>query len=107
MPLDFAIFNCLTAFPKTELYQRYYLPHVEHDFWADYITRPKPVADFMGRPWMEIENEELKKIAHKAMLEFYFRPRQLWRAVRSVKSFDQFKRYCAAGVDMLWSFLRR
>ena len=107
LPLDFAIFNCLTAFPKTELYDRYYLPHVEHDFWAEYIARPEADTAFMGRPWTSIENEKLRRIAHAAMNEFYFRPGQILRAVRSVRSFDQFRRYCAAGLDMLWSLGKR
>ena len=104
LPLDFAIFNVLTAFPETELYRKYYLPHVQCDFWADYITKPKPVEEFMGRPWTDIPDDELRRIAHGAMNEYYFRPRQLYRVVRSVRSFGQFKRYAFAGVDMLWSY---
>jgi anaerobic magnesium-protoporphyrin IX monomethyl ester cyclase len=105
LPLDFAIFNCLTAFPKTELYEKYYLPFVERDFWADYITKPEPDAEFMGRPWTDMGDQELRRLAHRAMNEYYFRPRQAWRAIRSVKSFDQFHRYCAAAWDMLISYL--
>jgi radical SAM superfamily enzyme YgiQ (UPF0313 family) len=106
LPLDFAIFNALTAFPKTELYEKYYLPLAERDFWAEYITKPEPEQAFMGRPWLDIGNEDLRRLAHGAMNEFYFRPRQLWRAVRSVGSFDQFHRYCAAGWDMAWNYVR-
>jgi anaerobic magnesium-protoporphyrin IX monomethyl ester cyclase len=105
LPLDFAIFNCLTAFPKTELYETYYLPHTGHDFWADYIRQPAPAATFMGRPWTAMPDDEVRKIAHRAMNEFYFRPRQVCRALRSVTSLDQLRRYCAAGWDMLWSCL--
>lgn len=105
LPLDFAIFNCLTAFPKTELYEKYYLPFAEHDFWSDYISRPEPEETFMGRPWTTMEDEELRHLAHSAMLEFYFRPAQIYRAIRSVGSPDQLKRYIAAGWDMLWQRL--
>lgn len=105
LPLDFAIFNCLTPFPKTELYNKYYLPFVERDFWADYITKTEPDTTFMGRPWLNIEDSELRRMAHKAMLEFYFRPKQLYRALRSIKSTDQFRRYIAAGWDMTMSFI--
>ncbi|MBU0516302.1 MAG: B12-binding domain-containing radical SAM protein [Proteobacteria bacterium] len=106
LPLDFAIFNCLTAFPQTELYERYYLPVAASDFWAEYITRSLPDARFMGRPWVSIGDAELRRMAHRAMNQYYFRPRQLWRAMRSVKSLDQLRRYCAAGRDMLWSYVR-
>ena len=107
LPLDFAIFNCLVAFPKTELYEKYYRPFVEHDFWTDYINKSEPEKNFMGRPWTDLEDEELRRIAHGAMLEFYFRPGQLFRAVRSIGSFDQFKRYSSAGLDMLWTYIRK
>jgi radical SAM superfamily enzyme YgiQ (UPF0313 family) len=106
LPLDFAIFNALTAFPKTELYEKYYLPLAGHDFWAEYIAKPEPEKGFMGRPWTDISNEELRHIAHGALNEFYFRPKQIWRAVRSVRSVDQFWRYGAAAWDMAWSYVR-
>lgn len=105
LPLDFAIFNSLTPFPKTELYEKYYLPFTQHDFWADYIARPEPTKEFVGRPWIDIPDEELRLLAHKAMNSYYFRPRQLWRALKSIGSWDQFLRYCSAGVDMLVSYL--
>jgi radical SAM superfamily enzyme YgiQ (UPF0313 family) len=107
LPLDFAIMNCLVAFPQTELYDSYYLPHVAHDFWADYISSEQPNTEFMGRPWTDMDHAQLQKLAHRAMLEFYFRPRQIRRAIRSVRSSEQFRRYCAAGLDMLWSYAKK
>jgi hypothetical protein len=100
LPLDFAIFNSLTPFPKTPLYEEYYLPCTAHDFWADYIRSPKPLDTFIGRPWIDIDDEAIARFTHKAMLEFYFRPKQVWRAIKSVRSVDMFWRYCRAGVDM-------
>jgi radical SAM superfamily enzyme YgiQ (UPF0313 family) len=105
LPLDFAIFNALTPFPKTQLYTDYYIPNVEKDFWADYIKAPKPLETFVGRPWTELTDDEVRKLSHKAMLEYYFRPGQLWRAIKSVGSMEQFIRYLRAGVDMLASFV--
>lgn len=106
LPLDFAIFNALTPFPKTALYEEYYLPKVEHDFWADYIKAPRPLEDFMGRPWTDMSDDEVRRLSHRAMLEFYFRPRQLWRALLSIGSWDQFRRYCLAGVDMVLDYIK-
>jgi len=103
--LDFAIFNCLTAFPKTELYEKYYLPHAEKDFWEDYIRRDAPAQEFMGRPWTDIPDEELRRMAHKALLSFYFRPKQILRAAASIRSFDQCRRYALAGLDMFKSYV--
>ena len=103
LPLDFAIFNALTPFPKTELYEKYYLPASGKDFWADYIARPEPAKEFMGRPWTTMTNDEIKRITHAAMNEYYYRPGQLYRAMRTVKSFDQLSRYVSAGLDMVWA----
>lgn len=103
LPLDFAIFNALTPFPKTQLYSDYYLPNTQRDFWADYIKEPTPINEFIGRPWTQLSDKEVRKMSHDAMLEFYFRPGQLYRAIRSVGSVSQFSRYMRAGVDMLAS----
>jgi radical SAM superfamily enzyme YgiQ (UPF0313 family) len=106
LPLDFAIFNCLTPFPKTQLYEEYYLPYMDKDFWAEYIKAPKPIETFVGRPWTDIEDEELRRLAHRAMLEFYFRPHQLVRAIKSVRSWEQLWRYSQAGIDMLIAYAK-
>ncbi len=107
LPLDFAIFNALTPFPKTALYEDYYLPAVQRDFWSDYIRNPRPLDEFVGRPWTELSDSRVRRMAHRAMLEYYFRPIQLWRAIRSVASWDQFWRYCRAGWDMSLGYLRQ
>lgn len=105
LPLDFAIFNCLTPFPRTALYEEYYLPHMDKDFWAEYIKSPDPNEKFVGRPWTDIQDAELRRLAHKAMLEFYFRPSQLARALKSIHSVEQFWRYARAGLDMSLAYL--
>lgn len=101
LPLDFAIFNNLTPYPKTRLYSDHYEPNVQNDFWRDYIKSPEPLQTFVGRPWTELSDDEVKRLSHRAMLEFYFRPSQIYRAVKSVGSINQFTRYMRAGVDML------
>jgi anaerobic magnesium-protoporphyrin IX monomethyl ester cyclase len=106
LPLDFAIFNCLTAFPKTELYEKHYLPRAKKDFWSDYITQHEPEDVFMGRPWTDIPDDVLRRLSHRAMNEYYFRPVQLYRAIRSVKSIEHFNRYVMAGFEMAWSYFR-
>ncbi|CAB1071666.1 hypothetical protein D1AOALGA4SA_1304 [Olavius algarvensis Delta 1 endosymbiont] len=107
LPIDFAMFSVLTAHPKTELYEKYYLPAVQHDFWEDYLANSDLEGKFMGRPWTDISDAELERLAHRATNEFYFRPKQIYRAIRTVKSMDQMKRYIAAGWDMLWNYLVR
>jgi len=105
LPLDFAIFNALTPFPKTRLYKDYYIDFVDRDFWADYIKSPKPVETFIGRPWTELSDDQIRNMTHNAMIGFYFRPTQIYRAIRSIGSFEQFLRYSRAGVDMLGGYI--
>ncbi len=100
LPLDFAIFNTLTPFPKTPLYEEYYLPATGRDFWAEYVRGQDPDAAFIGRPWINMDDDTLGRLAHKAMLEFYFRPGQMVRALKSVRSIEMIKRYSLAGMDM-------
>jgi radical SAM superfamily enzyme YgiQ (UPF0313 family) len=106
LPLDFAIFNVLTAFPKTQLYENHYLPYTSHDFWAGYLANPDMVKESAGMPWTKMSEDEIRKLAHNAMIEFYFSPYRIARAIRTVRSADQLKRYCLAGVDMLVSSLK-
>lgn len=101
LPLDFCIFNMLTAFPKTELYEKFYLPYRD-DFWRRYISLPEPDGTFAGRPWTELRHDQAKRLTRRAMIEFYFRPTALYRAIRSVRSWHQFSRYVNAGIDMLF-----
>ncbi len=107
LPLDFAIFNALTPFPKTALYEEYYLPYVDKDFWDEYIKSPVPIDEFIGRPWTKLGDNEIRDIAHRAMLDFYFRPIQIYRCLKSIRSFEQFVRYFYAGLNMIFSFLSK
>lgn len=101
LPLDFCIFNMLMAFPRTELYEKFYLPYRD-DFWKRYISLPEPDGTFAGRPWTELTRNEVRGLTRQAMIEFYFRPIALYRAIRSVRSWHQLRRYVKAGIDMLF-----
>jgi len=107
LPFDFAVFNCLTAYPGTELYEKYYLPATGLDFWREYLSKPKVEVEmeFMGRPWTELSNAEVRQLAYAAVVEYYLRPVQIWRVLRTIKSFGQIKRYLAAVWDVVWTFL--
>lgn len=104
LPLDFVQISVLTAHPRTELYTKHYLPHIPHDFWEEYLRNPALENQFIGRPWTPLSDAELERLAHKAINDFYFRPTQIVRALRWVRSFDQLKRYVAAGTDMALSY---
>ena len=103
LPLEFAAFHGLVAFPATELYEKHYMPATGRDYWAEYIASPEPPREPMGRPWTAMTDSEVRRTARRAMIRFYFRPRQIMRILRSVKSWSQLWRYAAAAWDMLWT----
>lgn len=104
LPLDFATFSCVIPLPQTQLYEKYYLSYTNRDFWCDYIRSPEPLKEFVGRPWTDLKNEELNKMAYRAFLEFYLRPIQVLRVIKSIGSFKQFFRYGRMGVEMAANF---
>lgn len=101
IPLDFCIFNIITPYPHTELYEKYYVIQTGRDFWKEYIKRDDLAMDVIQRPWTDLSREELLIMARQAMIKFYFRPIQIARLLKTVKSFDQAKRYVYAMVDMI------
>lgn len=99
--LDFAMFAKLMAYPHTELYEKFYLPETKEDFWAKFIEDPMyDEKKFIGRPWTTLTDEEIDRLATVAFKKFYFRPMQIFRLLKTVKSFDQIKRYLFATIDM-------
>ncbi|MDH4183866.1 MAG: B12-binding domain-containing radical SAM protein, partial [Nitrospinota bacterium] len=107
LPLDFIIFNRLTSFPGTELYNKYYLGMGMKDFWSEYLAMEKPPDYHLGRPWTELSEERLQEISMEFMMRFYFRPKQIYRAVKNVRSLEQFVRYSKAGVSMIQGYVSR
>lgn len=100
LPLDFCIFNIVTAYPRTKLYEEYYLKKTGRDFWKEYIKRDESSIDAIERPWTDLSREQLIRMAWEAMVKFYFRPIQYLRILRTIKSFEQVKRYMRAAIDM-------
>ena len=106
LPLDFMIINRLTAYPGTELYRKYYLGAGLDDFWAAYMGSPAPPDYHLGRPWTELTDEEVDRLTMKYMLEFYLRPKQVWRALKNIRSVEQIKRYMKAGYAVVGGYVR-
>ena len=106
LPLDFMILNRLTAYPGTELYEKYYIGAGKSDFWTEYMASPEPPDYYLGRPWTELSDEEVSKLTMKYMLEFYLRPKQVYRAIQNVRSFGQMRRYVKAGCQMFGGYLK-
>lgn len=99
--LDFAMFSRIMAYPRTELYEKFYLPKAKDDFWVNFIKDPGyDEKKFIGRPWTDLTDKQIDKLASRGMKEFYFRPIQALRLLKTIKSLEQVKRYLSATVDM-------
>lgn len=105
LPLDFATFSMVTAYPRTELYHKHYLPLVEHDFWHDFMAQKTPGAGSMVRPWTTLADDEIQLLTKQAIHEFYFRPGQIWLVARTVKSLWQLRRYTSLAWALFWNYL--
>jgi radical SAM superfamily enzyme YgiQ (UPF0313 family) len=98
---DFAMFNILAIYPKTELFDMAVARGlIAKDYWADFVRRPDPA--FRLRFWQEsFTPAELGDLLRLAYRRFYFRPRVVWRNLRSLGSLEDLKHKAAAALAML------
>ncbi len=99
--LDYVQFSKCLAKPLTPLWEQM-VKETGKDYWEDWILgketdRPLP------RPWTELSNEELDRLAKWAYVKFHSRFFFLIKATLQVKSFSEFKRKFFGYIDMLFS----
>lgn len=100
---DFAMFNILAIYPKTELFEmavaRGLMPG---DYWEQFARAPDPA--FQLRFWEEsFKPEELAALLRIAYRRFYFRPGIIWRNLRSLGGLEDLKHKASAALAMLWN----
>jgi len=93
-----AQFTRLTAFPGTELYQRY-LDQYAVDYWRQYVVNeivknPLPLVDTC------IGVQEANSLIRSAYVSFYLYP---WRIIKILCKIRQFRKSVIAFFDMLFS----
>ncbi len=98
--LDYVQFSKLTAKPLTGLWKKMVRESGE-DYWEDYILG-KVEERVLDRPWTELSNEEIDRLTRWAYVSYHSRPGFLFRMIRQVKSFDEFKRKFFAFLDMVF-----
>ncbi|HOC92276.1 MAG TPA: radical SAM protein [bacterium] len=98
--LSYAQFSKLTAKPWTLMWNDL-IQSTGEDYWKEYILGRQQEKQ-LPRPWTEISNIEIDRLTKWAYLKFYMRPKYLWKAIKSVASFTEFKRKFMALLDMLF-----
>ncbi len=97
--VDFAIFNVVMPYPKTDFYAQGMTEGLFNDFWVDFAK--KPARDFNIRYWDEIINEkELNLLLKSAHSRFYLRPNYIASEILNTRSFPIFlkKAWMALGM---------
>ncbi|MFQ5560431.1 MAG: B12-binding domain-containing radical SAM protein [Nitrospinota bacterium] len=91
LKLDHAEFNTFTPYPGTQIYEDGLRSGLyPKDLWREFALNPHP--DFTIS-WNEILSDaELNRLNVLATKKFYFRPRIFWNELKSLTSFEEFKR---------------
>lgn len=100
---DFVMYNILTPFPGTTLYDEGLRDGVlDVEPWKKFMLAP--TEDFKAQVWDEyFTREELRELLNYAYRRFYWRPKFVARNVLQMRNLDDFKRKATAGIRLLTS----
>ncbi|MBM4367124.1 MAG: B12-binding domain-containing radical SAM protein [Deltaproteobacteria bacterium] len=98
---DFVMFNVLTPFPGTTLYDEGLRDGVlDLDPWTQFMKNPR--EDFKAQVWDEhFSRAELREMLDIAYKKFYWRPKFVARNITQIQSPRDFMRKASAGLRML------
>lgn len=98
---DFVMYNILTPFPGTTLYDEGIRDGVlEVEPWVDFMRNPN--EDFKAQVWDEyFTRDELRDLLNYAYRRFYWRPRFVLRNLLQIRNLNDFKRKATAGIRLL------
>jgi len=98
---DFVMYNVLTPFPGTTLYDEGERDHVlDVEPWFQFMREPR--EDFKAQVWDEyFTRAELRELLEIAYRRFYWRPKFIARNVTQIRSPQDFMRKATAGLRML------
>ncbi len=100
LDLDYVQFSKLTAKPLTSMW-RQLVRDTNKDYWKEYILG-KTEEKVLPRPWTELSNEDLDRLAKKAYISYHSRPRFLLRSILRLRSFEEFRRKFLAFLEMVF-----
>ncbi|MBU1912857.1 MAG: B12-binding domain-containing radical SAM protein [Candidatus Omnitrophica bacterium] len=101
LDLDYVQFSKCLAKPLTPLWRRM-IEKGERDYWQDWILA-KETDRSLPRPWTELSNKEIDRLARWAYVNYHSRFLFLLKASLRVKSFKEFKRKFLGYLDMIFS----
>ncbi len=98
---DFVMFNLMTPFPGTTLFDEGLRDGVlDLEPWTDFMRNPD--ESFKAQVWDEhFTREELREMLEGAYRKFYWRPRFVLRNLTQIRNPTDFKRKATAGLRLL------
>ena len=98
---DFVMYNILTPFPGTTLYDEGLRDGVLNvKDWEDFMRNPDP--SFKAQVWDEhFSRDELRDLLHYAYRRFYWRPSFVARNLFQIRNVADFTRKATAGLRLL------
>ena len=97
---DYAHITIFTPFPGTKVYLDGLKKNIiKEDYWRNFSKNPK--TDFVAPHWDEIfTREELNDLLIKGYKSFYIQPSYILKSLKTLRSFDEFKRKIVAGLKV-------
>lgn len=92
-----AFFNKLVPYPGTEIFKDHFGDDYKDVSWVDFV----PYGVHAVSKTSDLTKRDLEYAAFKANLIFYFRPRQIFVIIKTIRSFVEFKEYFTAGVALV------
>ena len=98
---DYVHLTILTPFPGTKIYfDGLENGIIKKDYWKEFAKNP--TSDFISPHWAEIfTRDELHELLVKGYKSFYFRPSYIFKRVRSLRSFGEFRKKVIAAAKVL------
>ncbi len=97
---DYVHITILTPFPGTKIYRDAINARViKKDYWKEFAENP--TTDFVLPYWDEIfTRDELNVLLIKGYKIFYMRPSYIYKSMKSLRSFGEFKKKTIAGLKV-------
>jgi hypothetical protein len=89
----------LLPFPETEIYT-YYREHGLEDYWAEY-TLDESKERLIDLIATGVTRDEASKFIAEAYRRFYYRPRIIWKQLKSLRSFNKLINLAFAAASIL------
>ena len=103
LPLDYAQYTVMVPYPDAEIYQ-YYRDSGLEDYWREY-TLDASKERKIELVSTDVTRKEAGKCVASAYRRFYFRPRIIWRRLKMLNSYGEFKRLSKGAIGIILNWL--